>query len=248
VCITRLGWRSAYGIIGLIVLVFIVGAGQLLRRDPSQMGQVPDGRRNSHAGADSGVEMGLSFAEALRCPPFWMLFALNLLAVACMFVILVHIVPHATDLGIATLQAAGILSTIGGVSMLGRLTVGFAIDWIGSRKCMGICLLILIASFIWLQAARDMGMLYVFAAIYGIAHGGIFTVISPIVAELFGIRSHGALFGLVVFGGTVGGAIGPVLAGIVFDVTRSYHLIFMALIGLACVSFLLTLLLRPARQ
>ena len=247
VCITRLGWRSAYIIIGLIVLVFIVGAGQLLRRDPSQMGQVPDGRNNPHGGVASGVESGLSFTESLRFPPFWILCALNLLAVASMFTILVHIVPHASDLGIATLQAAGILSTIGGVSMFGRLSVGFAIDWIGSQKCMQACLVILIASFIWLQMSRDVWMLYAFATIYGIAHGGIFTVISPMVAELFGIRSHGALLGIVVFGGTVGGAIGPALAGIVFDLTRSYHLIFMALIVLAALSLFLTLLLRPAR-
>jgi MFS family permease len=247
VLITRLDWRSAYSVIGLIVLVFIVGAGQLLRRDPFQMGQVPDGRNTPHDGVASGVESGLSFSEALRCRPFWTLCALNLLAVASMFIILVHIVPHASDLGIATIQAAGILSTIGGVSMLGRLSVGFAIDWIGSQKCMQICLVILIASFIWLQIARDVWLLYAFATIYGIAHGGIFTVIAPIVAELFGIRSHGALFGIVVFGGTVGGAIGPILAGLVFDLTRSYHLIFMALIVLASLSLLLTLLLRPAQ-
>ena len=247
VCITRLGWRSAYIIIGLIVLVFIVGAGQLLRRDPSQMGQVPDGRNTPHDGVASGVESGLSFTESLRCPPFWMLCALNLLAVASMFTILVHIVPHASDLGIATLQAAGILSTIGGVSMFGRLSVGFAIDWIGSQKCMLTCLVILITSFIWLQMSRDVWMLYAFATIYGIAHGGIFTVISPMVAELFGIRSHGALLGIVVFGGTVGGAIGPILAGLVFDLTRSYHLIFMALIVLASLSLFLTLLLRSAQ-
>ena len=246
-CITRLGWRSTYIIIGLIVLVFIVGAGQLLRRDPAQMGQVPDGRNHDRDDAAPPAESGLSFAQALRCPPFWMLWALNLLAVASMFVIMVHIVPHASDLGVATLQAAGILSTIGGVSMLGRFSVGFAIDWIGSQRCMQICLVILLASFIWLPMARDAWMLYAFATIYGIAHGGIFTVISPIVAELFGIRSHGALFGLVVFGGTVGGAIGPILAGLVFDVTRSYHLVFMSLIGLAALSLFLTLLLRPAQ-
>ena len=78
--------------------------------------------------------------------------------------------------------------------------------------------------------------------------GGIFTVISPITAELFGIRSHGALFGIVAFSGTVGGAAGPILAGLVFDMTGSYQLIFMALIGLAAVSLLLTLPLRPARS
>jgi MFS family permease len=247
VCITRLGWRSAYSIIGLIVLVCIVGAGQLLRRDPAQMGQMPDGRLDPLDEAGPGIESGLSLAEALHCKPFWVLGALNLLAVASMFVILVHIVPHASDLGIATIQAAGILSTIGGISMLGRLSVGVAIDSIGSRKCMQICLVILIASFIWLQMARGVWMLYAFAAIYGIAHGGIFTVISPITAELFGIRSHGALFGIVAFSGTVGGAAGPILAGLVFDMTGSYQLIFMALIGLAAVSLLLTLPLKPAR-
>lgn len=246
-CITRLGWRGAYTVVGLIVLVCVVAAGQLLRRDPAQLGQVPDGRVDPGAVPEFNHEGGLAFREALATAPFWMLSALNLLAVACMFVILVHIVPHASDLGIATIQAAGILSTIGGVSMIGRLSVGLAIDRIGSRKCMQICLAVLIASFVWLQTAREMWMLYSFAAVYGLAHGGIFTVISPIVAELFGIRAHGALFGVVVFGGTVGGALGPVLAGLVFDTTRSYHLIFMALIGVAAVSLLLAFLLKPAR-
>jgi MFS family permease len=246
-CITRLGWRVAFAVVGLIVLVAIVGAGQLLRRDPAQMGQVPDGGTHANAAAGAWDRDDLSFAQALRSGAFRMLCALNLLAVASMFVVLVHIVPHASDIGIATIEAAGILSTIGGVSMLGRLSVGLAIDRIGSQKCLQICLLVLTASFIWLQIARDMSMLYAFAAVYGLAHGGIFTVIAPIVAELFGIRSHGALFGIVVFFGTVGGAMGPVLAGLVFDITRSYHLIFMALIGLAVVSLLLALLLRPAR-
>ena len=246
-CITRLGWRSAYAVIGLIVLLFLVGAGQLLRRDPAQMGQVPDGGAAPDDASPTGAESGLAFAEALRSGSFWMLCTLNLLAVASMFVILVHIVPHASDLGSATLQAAGLLATIGGVSMLGRLAVGFAIDRIGSRKCMQICLAILIASFIWLQVARDVWMLYAFAVVYGIAHGGIFTVISPIVAELFGIRAHGALFGIVVCGGTVGGATGPVLAGLVFDLTRSYQPIFIALIALAAISFLLALLIKPAQ-
>jgi MFS family permease len=106
--------------------------------------------------------------------------------------------------------------------------------------------MLLIASFLWLHMAREMWMLYLFAGIYGIAHGGIFTLMSPIVAELFGIRSHGAFFGIVAFSGTVGGSIGPVLAGLAFDVSQSYRLIFMILVGLASATLLLTLLLKPA--
>jgi len=246
-CITRLGWRYAYIVIGMIVLVFIIGSGQLLRRDPGQMIQPSDTRTEQATKARRSSESGLSLQEALRNGQFWMLCTINLLAVSCMLTILVHIVPHATDVGIETIKAAGILSTIGGVSMLGRLSVGIAIDRIGTKKCLMICLILLILSLLWLNIARGTWMLYFFAAIYGIAHGGIFTVLSPIVAELFGLRSHGAFFGIVVFSGTVGGAIGPVLAGLVFDATRSYHLIFLVLVGLSSVSLFLAFLLKPAR-
>ncbi len=246
ICIMNLGWRYASIVIGIIVLLFITGAGQLLRRDPGQMGQLPDGGMQPATGEHHSSESGLTLQEALRSGQFWMLCTINLLAVSCMLTILVHIVPHATDMGIDTVKAAGILSTIGGVSMVGRLSVGIAIDRIGTRRCLKACLIVLIASFLWLHVAQGIWMLYFFAAVYGIALGGIFTVISPIVAELFGIRSHGVFFGIVAFSGTVGGAIGPVLAGFVFDVTRSYHLIFLVLIGLASVSLLLTFLLKPA--
>ncbi len=244
--ITQLGWRYAYIVVGIIVLVFIIGSGQLLRRDPGQMIQPSNGRTEPATRPRRSSENGLSLQEALRNGQFWMLCTINLLAVSCMLTILVHIVPHATDIGIATIKAAGILSTIGGVSMLGRLSVGIAIDRIGTKKCLMACLVLLILSFLWLCIARGIWMLYFFAAIYGIAHGGIFTVISPIVAELFGLRSHGAFFGIVAFSGTVGGAVGPVLAGLVFDITLSYHLIFLFLVVLSFTSFLIALFLRPA--
>jgi MFS family permease len=85
----------------------------------------------------------------------------------------------------------------------------------------------------------------VFGAIYALGHGGFYTVISPLVAELFGISSHGVLFGIVSFGLTVGGSIGPLLAGHLFDTVHSYQLVFFVLAGLAVAGLILTLLLRP---
>ncbi len=246
-CIEQLGWRYAYVIVGVIVLIFIVISSQFLRRDPNELGQFPDGDEGkSTTSVKHGSESGLSLREALYNGQFRMLCTINLLAASCMLTILVHVVPHATDIGIDTIKAAGILSTIGGVSMLGRFAVGIAIDRIGTKKCLIICLMILNMSLIWLYIANKMWMLYFFAAIYGISHGGIFTVISPIVAELFGIRSHGALFGIVVFTGTVGGAVGPVLAGLIFDLTSSYNIIFLTLIGLSFISIFLTFSLKPS--
>ena len=100
------------------------------------------------------------------------------------------------------------------------------------------------ASF-WLLPAREEWMLFLFAVICGFAHGGFFTVVSPTVAELFGTGSHGVLFGIVLFSGTIGGAVGPLLAGRTFDVTGSYQMVFLILAALAAVGLVLITLLRP---
>jgi len=72
-------------------------------------------------------------------------------------------------------------------------------------------------------------MLFGFAVLYGFAHGGFFAVMSPLVAELFGTYSHGALLGVVIFAGALGGAIGPLLAGYIHDVTGSYRILFWSM-------------------
>jgi MFS family permease len=96
--------------------------------------------------------------------------------------------------------------------------------------------------------AKETWMLFVFAAIYGFAHGGLFTVVSPTVAELFGISSHGLLFGFVLFSGTLGGAIGPLMAGRIFDLTGSYRMVFLILTAMAVVGFILITTLQPPAQ
>ncbi len=95
--------------------------------------------------------------------------------------------------------------------------------------------------------AGNAWMLYLFAALYGIAHGAYFTLISPMAAELFGIASHGTILGIAFFSGNLGGAIGPVVAGHVFDMARSYRPVFLILAGVAVVSLLLGALLKPPR-
>ena len=85
---------------------------------------------------------------------------------------------------------------------------------------------ILIMCFIWGMAASSMNLIMGYTGQVNLAHG--------------------AFFGIIAFSGTVGGSVGPVLAGLAFDVMHSYRLIFMILIGLASASLLLTLRLKPA--
>ncbi|GAG40603.1 unnamed protein product [marine sediment metagenome] len=157
----------------------------------------------------------------------------------------VHIVPHAMDLEISPTNAASVLAAIGGVSIVGRLVMGGAGDRVGHKLAMTICFVILVVALFWLQFAKELWMLYLFVVIYAIGNGGIFTLISPMAAELFGMGSHGVIFGIVVFSSTIGGAVGPVMAGHIFDVSGSYRLAFLICVGVSVVGLILCLLLRP---
>ncbi len=246
--IAAYGWRTTYLILGVTVMLALILVAQFLRLDPREMGFLPDGGLAlpgvgaKHTHKNAGV-----LKTAMRTRQFWILCGVELVVLGCLLTIIVQIVPHAMDLGLPPVAAAGILSTIGGASIVGRLGMGAANDRIGGKRSLIICFIILMGGFVCLLTARGTWMLFLFAIVYGFAHGGFFTVMSPTVAELFGTESHGALFGVVWFCGTIGGAAGPILAGYTFDLTGSYQPIFMAMTGLLVIGFLLVFLLRPVK-
>jgi MFS family permease len=242
------GWRWTIAIIGAVVAVILVLMAQLLRRDPEALGPKSKPRADMHSPAAPAAALSLPLERVFRTVQFWTICMLNFFLVSCLMVVLLHIVPHARDSGIPPVLAAGVLSTIGGVSMLGRFASGLVIDRKGSKAVMGICFVLLLGDLAWLQFADRLWMFYLFGAVYGLAHGGFFTAISPLVAEWFGIHSHGTLFGIVVCFGTLGGAAGPLLAGRLFDLSGSYQSTFWILIALAIVAWVLLLSLRPVNE
>jgi len=245
--ITSYGWRTSYIIIGAAVLLLLVSIAQLLRGDPGRTAPLRDYDKEPGDKPDF-VGGGFSLSETIRTRQFWMICSVNLSIVFCLMTIMVHIVPHAQDMSVSATRAAGVLATIGGVSMVGRLITGIAIDRIGSKKAMIVCCVLLTAGLLWLQTANKLWMLYLFAVIYGTAHGGYFTTISPIVAEFFGIQAHGVLFGIIAFCGTVGGALGPILAGYVFDVTARYSQAFWVCALMSVLGLVLLLALKPVED
>jgi MFS family permease len=243
------GWRNSCLIIGAAALVALVAVAQLMRRDPQGIGLLPDGDSDNHCGAAIVPgERDVSLRAAARTRQFWTICLAEFSIFFCLLTIIVHIVPYASDLGLSPAAAAGVLSTIGGVSMLGRIVMGAANDRIGGKRSLIICFIVLLCGLIWLQVAREAWMLFIFAAIYGLAHGGLFTVMSPTVAELFGTGSHGLLFGIVLFSGTLGGAVGPLMAGHAFDLTGNYRMVFFVLTVLVVIGFVLITLLQPLKE
>jgi MFS family permease len=243
--ITAYGWRTAFVVLGAAVLFCYCLCSQFLVRDPGKMGLAPDGGKNEHPFNQAAPEGGMTLQQAARTVQFWTICFSFLLVFFCVGIILMHIVTHAIDLGIAPAHAATILSGVGGASIVGRFVMGGAGDRIGNRAALLICFVCLVSSLVWLQLADRFWMLFLFAIVYGLAHGGFFTLISPFIAELFGTRSHGVIFGIVACAATVGGAGGPVTAGYIFDITGSYATAFGILTGMGIAGLIAALTLRP---
>ncbi len=239
------GWRTAFTVLGVIILGAVIFSAQFLVRDPALKAQSMDNKKPDTQSSKNKIETGLTFQEAIFTRQFKIVCTVYFIILFCTYTILMHIVQHAIDLGIQPSVAAGILAVVGGVSIAGRFLMGAAGDRIGDRQALTICLLFLLTALVWLQLASQLWMFYLFAILYGFAHGGFFALNSPLMARLFGTRSHGLLFGIVIFCSTLGGAMGPFAAGYIFDVTSSYKIVFLALAAMCALAIALTATLKP---
>jgi MFS family permease len=125
--------------------------------------------------------------------------------------------------------------------------IGSAADKIGNKKTLITGFIVLSATLLWLPFAKELWMLYLFSSIFGFGWA-TFVLESPIIAELFGLSSHGLLFGFTDAGATIGGAIGAVLIGYLFDITGNYQLGFLILGVASLTGLIFALLLKPTTR
>ena len=248
--ISSFEWRRAFAVMGLAVFVIIVLVAQLLRRDPSQMGQVPYG--SNMAGSPNSCskyrEKGFSLKEALLERQFWIVIPMLFCFGFCMFTTIVHMVPHATDINTSAASAARLLAVIGGIAIVGRLILGSVADIIGSRNIFVIGFTLMSAAFFLLAPARELWMLYVFAVTFGFMQGGMGASESLLVADIFGLKSFGLIYGVAGCSFTLGAATGPWMAGFLFDLTGNYQPVFIACAVVGILGLIFTACIRPIRE
>lgn len=246
--ILHYGWRTVYMIVGSVVLIVVVIAAQFLRRDPYQVGKLPYGYDRTATVVSGAQTDGLSFKEALRTQQVWLISLVYFCTYFVYHTFVVHMVLYATGQGIPSVRAVAIMAFLGGAGIVGRIIMGIFGDRIGNRQAMILSAGLMMLALFWLLAAKDLWMLFLFGVAFGFGHGGIATMESPIVANVFGMRSHGVILGLVFFCDTVGGATGPFLAGYLFDITNSYHLALVLCAIFGVINLIAILLLKPLKH
>jgi MFS family permease len=231
-----------------VVIVVVVIAAQFLKRDPYKTGRVPYGYDGISTNASGTETQGLSFREALCTNQVWLISLVYFCTYFIFYALLVHLVIYATGHGISSPQAIRIMALLGGAGIVGRTVMGIFADRVGNKQAMMLGAGLMVFASFWLLAAREIWMLFLFGAAFGFGHGGIATMESPMVANLFGMRSHGVILGLVFLCDTVGGAIGPFLSGYIFDVTNSYRLAFLLCAILSVTNLVAILFIKPLKN
>ena len=249
--ITAYGWRWAYAILGIIVLVVILTASQLLKRP--QKSEAEAILKTSSA-APITPRTDFNFKQSASTRQFWMLAAAYIFSGYGQFSLMVHIVPYATGMKISPISAATLLSVIGGTSIFGRLMIGGVGDRIKIKPLLIGIMATLFVSILGLEFARNYWALVGVGIIFGLGYGGSSTLQSLVAVEMFGLSSLGVMLGAFIFSICIGGSIGPVVTGYLYDqsihysATANYNLAFMICTILSAISLLIMLALTPAKS
>ena len=244
--IQTLAWRSSFLVMGLLLLVAVLIAAQFLKREPSQLGLQALGDEQAVGTTASAPEsVGLTFSDAIHTRQLWLLVVAFVGFGFALQSVMVHAVINAIGLGMSPAAAAGIMTAIGGMGVVGRVGVGSLADRFGSKRLLTIQFVLLAASLFWLALATNPWTIFAFGFAFGFAYGGIVPLYSHIVAEMFGLRAHGAILGTINFTVGIGSAIGPVFTGYCYDVLGSYDLAFACCGAFAVAGALLTAAVRP---
>jgi MFS family permease len=241
----RVGWRVAYPTLGIGLALTLAALSRLLVRDPASRGLRPYG--GEVAGNRTPEPAGQSWPvrRALRHPSFLALAGVYTATWIPVFLTPVHLVPLAQDLGLSAAAGATALSVLGAGSLAGRLAMGAVSDRIGRRAALAISLALQALAFVGLILASGAAGLLVASGIYGFSYGGVTALMPAIIGDFFGPAHAGSLVGLIFGIAGPTSSLGPVLGGLVFDLTRSYAWAFGGAAVLNVVALALLTLARP---
>ncbi|MDY6918403.1 MAG: MFS transporter [Chloroflexota bacterium] len=260
------GWRMTCVTGGLVMAVIGLPLAWffLKQRRPEYYGLLPDGAKTVEDGVadvDQMIERGARYAaevqeveftvkQVFRTRVYWLLIAVNSVNALISPAISIHTIPFLTDLGIAPLVAAGMMSVMIGTSVPARLLGGMVADRLPTNRLRfllaGAYLLELTGMGIFLLT-RTVASIYVWYVLWGLGMGTAYIMNPVLRARYFGRKAYGSIHGFNSLILMPVGVVAPIYAGWVYDSTGSYISAFTSFVALLAVAIFLVMFARPPR-
>jgi MFS family permease len=218
--IDLVGWRWTFRALALVVVAWVVPATVWIVRESPPVRQGDPSPTGSPGAGDD-----FTLADVVRTPGFWYLAAMQVFMSFANQMLQVHQVAYLVDVGISTFVAASVVGVIGIASIVGKAGGGFISDVIGRRPtytigagCVVISMGVLALVAVWPQPAWA----YLYGFLIGIGYAAPAALSPALISDVFRGRHFGPIFGMLQVAGASGAAVGPWVAGRVFDATGTY--------------------------
>ena len=242
-----LQWQGALIVLGVGGWVLGIPLSLVIRSKPEQYGYLSDGRQvgDSTAGDERKVEaVEVSFREILKNRSFLLLNLIEGIRMMTVATVAIHVMPYLGSIGISRARAGLVAAAIPVISVVGRISLGWLGDIFEKRYVISLTFGFMGAGMLAFCFAQVEWSLLLFLLFFPPSFGGMMVLRGATLREYFGKDSFGKMIGIVMGSASVGGIIGPTMAGWVFDSLGSYYFIWLALSGLAVVAVILALRLK----
>ena len=254
------GWRQAWFLMGPIVLILAAPAVLIFRRRPEDVGLQPDGpegenlsprvaeargrRRQQLLAADVHWTM----RQIFRTPALWIMVFSGSFSGLGVTGTNLHLVPFLQDLGYPLAIAAAGISFRAAVALVSAPLWGLALERVPILMASsGEALFKAFAMVAFLLYPTPFGII-VGLVLYGIGSGGSMVVSETIWANYYGRLSLGTVRSLVAPLQLASSAAGPLVLGLLFDLSGSYQSAWLILAMGFLVAAGLVQFARPPRR
>ena len=227
------GWRTAWVFLGIFMMVAITPMAALfMRRQPEDIGLLPDGDAPEGAGGRAGRgaavdEYPWTVREAFRTRALWIMMGVQSLGSMGLMPVIFHQVAYVQDKDFSLATATAVATTVAFFAIVAKPLWGFVAEHIHVRWVIPMCVIPAGVSLFALVVAENLTMLYVYAVFHGLTMGGWPTIANVAWASYFGRQHQGAIRGFVTPVGNMMGAASPLLGGYMWDRYGNYDLSFL---------------------
>jgi MFS transporter, OFA family, oxalate/formate antiporter len=234
--------------LGIAYLVMSL-LGAALFRDPPEDYVVPG---FEPAADESGTDDAEDYSqgEALRTKQWYLLTAILTLSVSAGISLISQAKLSATDIsGFSVTGAATLVGVLAIFNGAGRIVWAAVSDKVGRMPTFAAILGLQGISLIVLPHAGNAVLFAVLAAVVYLCYGGTFGTMPATAGDFFGVKNAGAIYGLMLVGWSLGGIIGPILAGALIGEDKAYTLAYTTIGVIALASVFLTFVTKvPAKR
>ena len=233
------GWRTAL-LVGALAVSLIIALAYPMRRRSKPDPAAPAKPALQAQPVESAQPLGAALREAIGHRGFWLLVAGFFVCGFHVTFIATHLPAYITDLNMSSQLAGTALALIGGFNIIGSFACGALGDRYRKKHLLSLLYIlraVVIAGFVLAPVSETSILL--FAAGIGLLWLGTVPLTSGLVAQMFGIKHLGMLFGMVFLSHQIGAFLGVWLGGILYDATGSYDTVWTLAIVLGVLAAIL---------